>query len=164
MIENASPQGWVKILIKPNVTTLFDPCQTFWRCMQNMQKNGWVYATHFFTNSKPCPGLEAGPKVRCPGDLIEELGVHQWMILLYWGEIMYQVLPAISPNCLQWLDEPTQNQVSKGQKNFFWSSIPPKKERFFFSISALDSKSGRIQLVQFFCSFSISFFQICLNI
>ena len=24
-------QGWVKILIKSNVTTLFDPCQTFWR-------------------------------------------------------------------------------------------------------------------------------------
>ena len=42
-----------------------------------------VYTTHSFTNSKPGPGLEAGPKVQCQGDLIEELGVHQWMILLY---------------------------------------------------------------------------------
>jgi hypothetical protein len=30
-------QGWVKILIEPNVMTLFDPCQTF--CIGNISKS-----------------------------------------------------------------------------------------------------------------------------
>ena len=42
-------QGWVKVLIKPNMTTLFDPYQTFWRGVYFIE---WHFNPTISTNLK----------------------------------------------------------------------------------------------------------------